>query len=233
MAPGVSVAEPAAFPPGTIVVQQQQQHRSVGRRVMLGFNVALLAASVLLLLAGLGSEEPALLVVAAGAFLLLLLIAPTARWGPTGLLLAPGVALLVTGFVFGLVGQTAENVNEKFVGDDDQDGRIDEDPPGDADHSQNDPTQINGASELADPRDDDSDGRVDEDPAPLREVSTVKEIAKDLAWSLGLAGAAILVLFGFLVGRVNAHRRQSQQQQLVVVAPAGATIAARGPGKPG
>ncbi len=82
--------------------------------------------------------------------------------------LAIGIALAAAG-VLAILANPPGDVRYRtvHVGDEDKDGKVDEDPPGDADASADDPRRADGLAELREPRDDDGDGRVDEDPPPM------------------------------------------------------------------
>lgn len=188
-------------------------------------NVGLLAAAAGCALAAAlagagGADEPVttFFIVAAGALLLVLSIsAPVARWGAGGLFLSPGLLLVVAGIAVLVVGRVAEEAREELAKDNDGDGRFDEDPPGDADNSARDPTQVSGVSEAGNPSDDDSDGRTDEDPPePLGSATateSLRAVGQALLW-LGLGAIGLFVLLAWMRTR---ERRQQQQQTVVVV----------------
>ncbi len=113
------------------------------------------------------------------------------------LLLVPGLGGVIGGVIAIAVSESARDVNEQFVGDDDGDGKVDEDGPYDADNSANDATQVSGIQEANDHRDDDSDGRVDEDPPPQEVVEAASKVANNLAVAAIAIGSLLLVVFGF------------------------------------
>ncbi len=111
------------------------------------------------------------------------------------LLLVPGLIAAVGAVVAFVAGDTAGEVNREFEGDDDGDGRTDEDPFGDADTSNGDPTQVTGVAEAQNHADDDSDGRVDEDPPPQGALDQTETVAKGTG--MALLGVAVILLAAF------------------------------------
>lgn len=120
---------------------------------------------------------------------------PAQRWGNAGLLLTPGLLLVLVGLAVLTAGTVGAALVTEVNEDNDRDGRINEDPPGDADGSASDPTQVSGVAEARNHADDDADGRVDEDPfAPLGS-RTALAAASSIGAVLSVLGALAIVAF--------------------------------------
>lgn len=130
------------------------------------------------------------------------------------LMLIPGVVLLVGGIIANALGSGVESTNEVNEGDQDGDGRVDEDDYGDADHSEQDATQVSGPQELANPADDDADGRTDEDPAYRRDVDAASAAVADFGIAAAALGGLIVIAFGFSVWRHNARVHELRLEKL-------------------
>lgn len=142
-------------------------------------------------------SEPLWIVVPALAFVLLSFSLPLSRWGWPGLFLTFGLIFAVTGSILWSVGSIGEDVVEELEKDNDSDGRVDEDPPGDADGSASDPTKADGAAELQDHADDDSDGRVDEDPPEPPGARSVARGVGTIGTAFAFMGLLLIALFGY------------------------------------
>jgi hypothetical protein len=147
------------------------------------------------------------------------------------LLLVPGLALTVGGFAVFFVGGTATDVNEANQGDNDGDGRVDEDGYGDADNSAKDPTRVSGPAEVTNPADDDADGRLDEDPPYRADVGAGADSAAAVGGWVGFAGLLLIGVFGVAVWRRYARRHELRLAELKA-ADAPTTAAPEPPGTP-
>lgn len=173
-------------------------------------NLALLAGA--LLTGFLGLFAAPFLVLAVVLLGILAFTGPAARWGNAGLLLTPGLLLVLVG----LAAVAAGNVGGALVGeaeqDNDRDGRLNEDPPGDADGSAGNPSQVSGLAEARNHADDDADGRADEDPFAPAGSRTAAAAASSV-------GAALLVLGVLAIGAFLAFARRRQRRAEAVPTP--------------
>lgn len=164
-------------------------------------NLALICGAGLFALFGLSGFGPAL-IVALVCIGLLAFTAPLARWGRAGLLLTPGLLLVLLGTAALVAGSVGGVLASELNEDNDRDGRVNEDPPGDADGSASDPTQVGGVAEARQHADDDSDGRIDEDPATPPGTRTALAAAGSLG--LVLTALGVVAIAAFLVWRRRA-----------------------------
>lgn len=169
--------------------------------VNVGLLIGGLGASAVGFLFLLGKVYPiavTLMVLGGVSLVLVSITGPIARWGAVGLLLTFGVIVTTGGAIAWAVGDIGSEAVEALQKDNDGDGRLNEDPPGDSDRSNSDPTKIDSLAEAQNHADDDGDGLVDEDPPEPEGLRDVTRRVAGIGRIATLVGGSMLAGFGVL-----------------------------------